>query len=139
MKLFPSRAALQIQQIIFSNVDHTYPFLTEETGGTDNEISQVDEVQNQELVDSDAGEDYRPGFHDNEDPSDDDRSSYDSDSQGALKIVTAEDPNPLYVAHEEVETTASKRKTRKGKHNWYKNQSKRLRIMSNETRDKKDQ
>ena len=97
----------------FSNVDHTYPFLTEETGGTDNEISEADEVQSEELDDSEEDEDYRPGSHDNDVPSDGDSSSDNTDSQGALNIVTAEDPKPLYVDHEEeVETTASKRKIR---------------------------
>lgn len=65
---------------IFPTVDHTYPFYIEETRENDNEISEEDEVQSEELDDSGADEDYRPGSHDDDDPNDSDISSEDSDS-----------------------------------------------------------
>lgn len=91
-------------------------FLTEETSGNDNERSEEDEVQSEELDDFGADEDYRPGSHDDDDPSDGDISSEDSGSRGAgdtnnvgsLYTVIAEEPNLLYVNHEEEVETSSK-------------------------------
>ena len=94
---------------------HTFLF-TEETCGNNNEISDEDDVQNEELVDFGADEDYRPGSHDDDDPSNGDISSEDSGSRGAgdtnsvgsLYTVIVQEPNLLYVNHEKEVETSSK-------------------------------